>query len=278
MRSIKPNMMKKKINILFLCVLILSNLTGCKSPDDYEQEQQIVIFFTTGSLSGSLLKSQASNQENLITEVKLYGAEENGNITDYQSLVPNNSGTPITISRKIKTLYAIANPINIASVSTVSALMELTADFTNAPKSPFLMSGKAEVNRNGLSTSVNIVLVRAIAKIEIEIIDINNEFAIESIVVKDTRAKGYVFERETLSVSSFSLKDYTYTNPLPKKFDVYVAENTLITPTQIFVTGKYQGETITHNFTVKGKNAQGQDVGIIRNRCYPVKICFDSCN
>jgi len=237
-----------------------------------------VIFFTTGSLSGSLLKSQASNQENLITEVKLYGAEENGNITDYQSLVPNNSGTPITISRKIKTLYAIANPINIASVSTVSALMELTADFTNAPKSPFLMSGKAEVNRNGLSTSVNIVLVRAIAKIEIEIIDINNEFAIESIVVKNTRAKGYVFERETLSVSSFSLKDYTYTNPLPKKFDVYVAENTLITPTQIFVTGKYQGETITHNFTVKGKNAQGQDVGIIRNRCYPVKICFDSCN
>ena len=270
--------MKKKINILFLCVFVLSNMTGCKSPDDCEQEQQIVIFFTTGSLSGSLLKSQASDEEDFIADVKLYGVDENGNITAFPLLVPNNSGTSITISRKIKSLYAIANPKNIASVSTFSELMDLTADFTNAPKSPFLMSGKAEVNKNGLSTSVNIILVRAIAKIEIEIIDIKNEFAIESIEVRSTPAKGYVFERETLSVSSFGLKTYTYSSPLPKKFDVYVAENTLITPTQIFVTGKYQGETITHNFTVKGKNAQGQDVGIFRNTCYPVKICFDSCN
>jgi len=227
-----------------------------------------MINFTAGPLSGTLLKSAATTEEDLITKIILFGVDDQKVVQTFL-LNPSSSGTPLTISRKVKSLYAIANPsdsIQSATPSTLADLMSLTDDFTTAPVSPFLMSGKEEIPI--ASASVNIKLVRAIAKIEIKVID--NDFVFESLTVQNTPDKGYVFSSNPLSIPTHKKVFYL---PSTEKI-LYVPENSSQNPTTEFVvTGKFQGQQITHTFTLKKEKV---GINIERNNCYQVDIGFDN--
>jgi len=128
------------------------------------------------------------------------------------------------------------------------------------PQSPFLMSGKGDV----IGRNVQINLVRAAAKIEVIA---KNEFVIESVTVKNTPDKGYIFDNATLETpvsSNMAIYPANTTNSI-----VYVAENSKKKPTEIVVAGRYLGKKA--NYTIVLKN-EGLPVDIVRNTIYQVSI------
>ena len=240
-------------------------MTGCKHDpqDDPEADRLIEVSFSTRSLSGSLLKSAANPAEDLIGKIILFGVnDQNQVVKTFPVLV---TGGTLTIPRKVQTLYAIANPspaMEAATPSSVSDLTNMIGDFTNAPQSPFLMSGKRVVSGN----SVNIELIRAVAKIDIICI---NGFQIETVTVMNTAAKGYVFNRETLSIPTLDVVTYSFSGNNPS---IYVAESSKQKPVQIVVTGKIQGKQKSLTFTL---TKDEQDIDIIRNTRYQVTIYYE---
>ena len=254
---------------MLLFVLCHFVMTGCEHDpqNDPEADRMVEVSFTTRSLSGSLLKSAANPAEDLIEKIILFGVnEQNEVVQTFPVLVnPPLSGKPLTISRKVKSLYAIANPstaMEAATLSSVSDIMGMVGDFTNAPRSPFLMSGKSNVSGN----SVNIELIRAVAKINITG---KNGFQITSVTVMNTAAKVYVFNRETLSIpGSVNMVNY----PAVNSSSIYIAENSKLNPVQFVVTGQLQGEQKNHSFTLE---SGGQNIDIVRNTSYQVSIYFE---
>ena len=255
--------------ILLFCTLILFKLEGClynyDPNDDPEADRAIVINFTAKSLSGSLLKSSATPEENLINHIILFGIDKDGYIVQTFPDV-NISGQQLTISRNIKSLYAIANPpadIQAEELLTVADLMAMTCNYTSAPQSPFLMSGKAEVDVN--NASVFVEFVRGVAKINITG---KNNFQIKSVTVTNTPAKGYVFKREPLSpLPERTIYNYSAINSSTYSF--YVAENSGLSPTQFVVTGQFEEQQEVHTIELK---VEGESVNILRNNNYEVGI------
>ena len=272
MLLINLNMKKRNFFLFLLNVLILFHPTGCDSIKDTDQDRQIAISFTAEGLSGTLLKSAASSDEKIISKILLFGVDENRSevIHTFKS---TSSDTSIILSRKVKWLYAIANPsadIEETTFTTVSQLIDLTGDFTVAPVSPFLMSGIAELPY--ASASVNINLVRAVAKIEI--VNTETDFVIESVTVDKTPAKGYVFSRTSLSVPTSSRVTYFYSaDDLAINSSIYVAENNS-NQTEFAVIGKFRGIRMIYIFGLTSNG--GQNVEIKRNTCYQVDISFES--
>ena len=257
--------MKKKVLLYALCACIF---TGCKDsketlePDD----RQVDILFSAKATTSSFLKSTVTPAENLISKVILFGVDVQNNVIENYAVINNPplTGIQLTISKDVKSLYAIANPstdMEATKPSSVSDLMNLVGDFTNAPQSPFLMGG----NGNVIGDKVNIELIRAVAKIEIIG---KNGFQIATVTVKNTTGKGYVFRKETFSVpASASMVNYpaiNTTNPI-----LYVAENSRQNPTQFVVTGQLQGKQASYTIVLTN---EGQNVDIVRNTHYQVDI------
>ena len=245
--------------LLFLFGFFVS--AGCeRNPiDDLEVDERhvVMIRFAAKPLSGSLSKSAATPEEDLIKKIIMFGVNNQGNIIETFEL---SSDTSLTIARKITWLYAIANPtdsIEAATPSNISDLMDMTCDYSDAPQSPFLMSGKSEV----IGASVNIELVRAVAKIEI----VGNNFQADSVFVIDAPAKGYVFSRDPFSAPVSDRVTYSYSG----SSSIYVAENSKQNPLNLFVTGLYEGEFFAYTIT---PSINGEGIDIVRNTYYKIDI------
>jgi len=265
------DIMKRLGVIVLFFLLSLFKLAGCQ-PDTIdipvpEDDRLITVNFSAISTSGeSLLKSTATPEENLINKIILFGANEPGNII--QVFQDVESGQELIISKNIKSLYTIANlpnNINLQNLLTVNNLMAMTSDFNDAPKSPFLMSGKTDVKAN--SASVSIEIVRAVARIDVVGKD---GFQIEKITVSNIPEKGYVFDGGSLTVPGIKKVTHTYTFSASSDYSVYVPENSSSDPIKLEVTGKLQGKTVSCTVTYLKKD--GKAVNIIRNTCYEVGV------
>ena len=249
--------------IVFCLTLFGLLLSGCRHPKHPELEREVAIFFSTKQMSGSLLKSTASEEENFIKRVVMFGVDNQNNVVQTFPVRENPplDGWMLSIPKDIALLYAIANPssaLEVANPSNVSDLTALTDDFTNAPVSPFLMGGKASVN----AYNVNIELVRSVAKIEV----IGEKgFEVQSVTVKNTPAKGFVFVQPTLTVPSSERVNYPENN----NTIVYVAENSKQNPTTLIVKGVYAGTIYQVNVSFIMNEAL---VDIVRNTCYTVGV------
>ena len=246
-----------------LCIM-----AGCEHDpiDNPDPDCLVVVNFSTESLSGSLLKSTANSAEDLIEKIILFGVnEQNEVVQNFPALEnPPMSGKTLTVLRKVKSLYAIANPsaaMVTANPLSVSDIMGMVGDFTNAPQSPFLMSGKGDVN----GKNINIELVRTVAKIDIIG---KNGFQITTVTVTNTPDKEYAFKRETLSVPA-SAGRVSYSAVSSTAPTVYVAENSRLNPAQFVVTGTFQGKQASYTIVLK---SGGQNIDIARNTHYQVGI------
>ena len=253
--------MKTRI-IFFIFACSLFSLTCCNRETYDEPERTVSINFTVGSM----LKSAATTAEDKIDKIILYTVDDKNQVNNYQT---TQSGITLTISKKVKTFYAIANPTTaMENLTSFTDLQNLTCIFDAAPQSPFVMSGKSDVTGSG---NINIQLVRMVAKIKIVA---PADFKVESLKVT-THKSGYVFERTPFAVPNFSTVTYTFTNI---SSPVYLVENSgqNTNRTKIEVTGKYQGNPFTpYTFNIKEKD---QFVNIVRNTCYDVELDFKYTN
>ena len=260
--------MKKIVLLLIISVFIL---TGCEHEQmlGSEDDRLVSISFSTRSLSSSLLKSTVSPEEESIVKMILFGVDDLGNVV--QTIIPPLPEPPltavqVTISRKVKSLYAIANPsadIEAKNPITVSDLIDMTGDFSEAPQSPFLMSGKEDVN--GYNINIIVELVRTVAKIEIIG---KNEFLISSVTVSNTPDKGYVFKKETLSMPTPDNR-VTYSSVISATPTLYVTENSALNPVEFVITGEFQGKLANYTIVLK---SGGSTIDIVRNTHYQVNI------
>ena len=264
--------MRKLVFCLFLFGFIFS---GCKKkpeapPTPPDEDLQVVIVFSTQSQSVSLLKSGATEAEEKIDKIILFGVDDQSNVVAYPAITGSQltealgGGMKLTISKKVKSLYAIANPsvaLENATPANVTALMDLRGVFGTAPASPFLMGGKGDIN----NSSANIQLIRAVAKIEITG---NNDFDIKMVTVQNTPNQGFVFKQTTFSVpSSFGRTNYaTVTSATPI---LYVAESPGGNPATFLVTGVFDGIQASYLITIQ---VDGVPVDIVRNTHYQVGV------
>lgn len=257
--------MRKKmfIPLLMWGVLFVSCSKEDKNLPSENGARKVMINFTTTAMSDMTTRSEGSVEENAIEKVAIFGINNQGQIEQTFPVIENplTTGNVINIQNNVKMLKVIANPssdINL-NFSSLAEMESATFDCKTAPQSPYIMSGTSEVNSN----SINIELVRNIAKIEVKG---TNGFAVTSVTVKRTPSKSYVFERATLP--SFDLSDYI---DYPKKTGsiVYVAENSKKTPTELFVTGTYNGALTAYTITL---SQNSQPIDILRNTSYIVSI------
>jgi len=259
----------KKIGIYFISIALI--ISGCSGKPNAEQDRMLVVSFSIKSLTTTDMKSATTSDEEVISKVILFGVNNQDAVIEKRLVTINTSleGFQLTISQDVKLLYAIANPSEThlsAKPSTVSDLLVLTDDFTNAPVSPFLMSGKANINGN----NINIALVRSVAKI---VVIGEDGFQVQSVTVKDTPSKGFVFAQTTLSVPPSSNRvDYTDIS----NSTIYVAENSKQNPTTLIVKGTVAGVPVKEKIFTFEKN--GQPIDIERNFCYKATISFDGQN
>ena len=257
------NYIMSKINYTVLlfafCVCILA---GCNTEPDVLDDRQIWISFSIYPLSSSLTKSGDNQEETFIKNLIIYGVDGWDNVV--QTITPGLpepplTNIPVSVLKKVKSLYAIANPspgIKSENPLTVGDLLKLTVDLSDPPHSPFLMSGNGDIDGDKAS----IKLSRAVAKIEFIG---KNDFQIDLVTVTDTPDEGYIFKRGT--PGSSALVPYpAVTDPI-----LYVAENNTINPTVFEVTGQFNGEQKIIKFSLS-KNEQPID--IVCNTYYQVNI------
>jgi len=254
-------------NLIISFAFIVFIFGGCKHCSEFGNDdlRQVSISFSSKSLSSSLLKSSGLT-DNSIIKVILYGVDNFGKVEKtFIPPLPESSETSLqlVISRKIKSLYAIANPyegMESAEPETVSELMDMIADFSDAPELPFLMSGKGDID----GVNINIELFRSVAKVEI--FSKNEDFKIESVTVKNTPKKGYVFKKEHPSTPTPDDRGLYPASSIPT---LYVAESTALNPTRFVVTGKIEGRQASYELVLKNKEA---NIDIERNMHYRVGV------
>ena len=263
-----------RIVLLSMASIIL--FAGCKEepdnniPEVVDENKQVIVSFSTQlfytqPVSNFSLKSTATMDENSITKIILFGIDEQGNVFEtYEPL--SNSSLPvesvITISKKVKALYAIANPTTEME-SANTPLMDLLVDYSKAPKSPFVMSGYSDIT----DASVDIKLVRSVAKVEIKINNLDNS----TVSVQNTPNKGFVFKQETLSVPTSAARISYSSDSSSESAVFYVAENTSsdTDATQFVVTGVFNGKQANYTFAL---TSEKQKISIERNTHYIVNV------
>lgn len=266
-----------KNNILWLLVFGLFIMAGCeRDPQDEPvpdrmvtvpvPDRMVTVHFTVGSQ----LKSVGTEEENRITgDIILFGADISGNLQNYTMPL---SGGQLSLPGTITTLYAIANPtpaLLAANPTTLTTLHNLTGDFSAAPVSPFLMSGKAVVS----GSNITISLIRCVAKIELRA---NSNFQITSVTV-NTASKVYVFEPLPWSVPASTRVNHTYTENNPV---IYIVEHSkgASSAAKFTVTGRFLDMPAhlewTKEFTVNS-NDENPNIDIKRNTSYVVNVNFN---
>lgn len=235
------------------------------------EEQQITINFAAGELAGSLLKKDASSEEDLIEKIILYGVNAQHEVVD--TIILASSGKTRSIRKTVKTIWAIANPTDdLLAVfpADSTALMGMTVDFSTAPQSPLQMSGKVKI---GTANSVTILFYRIVSRIDL--VGIADKFQIESVKV-NTAATGYVFERPSLVVPASTWVEYSYTGTAPV---IYVAEHLRTNAARFTVTGRFLNQPAHLQQLVESNpfsiTSGGQIVDIKRNTYYQVKVGFE---
>lgn len=274
--------MKKLVFCLTLCGFILA---GCKKVEP-EGDRQIVVFLTSQSVLSSLKSTTpATSTEGVINKVVLFGFENSGAFVTGSKWVitgtPDPLGEELTVSRKVKTIWAIANPtqsMEEAEPANVTALKATTVDFLTAPASPFLMSGKGTVE----TFSATIKLYFTVAKVQIESSD--TDFRITSITVQNTPNQGFVFDEDLFDAppppavpvipGGASRINYAQVNhpalpAPPEPMIFYVAENIAGNSTKFLVKGTLEGTPIT-DYSLELK--LGSAIPILRNTYYKVSI------
>jgi hypothetical protein len=271
--------MKKSILLFALCACIFA---GCskEEPQDMSgsDEYQVMVSLST-DFTQSMLKSEATDAEKTVNKVILFGVAEDGSyVATYTINHQPIAAEPITILRKVKTLYAIANPtaaIEGLASPNAATLDLLAGSFTGA--SPFLMGGKGTITKNGADYTVSIQLVRTAAKVAFA--STNAELTITSVTVKNTPHQAYVFRQGITDEVEDGVaatpdpagrsNDATVTGSAPI---VYVAEsvnNDAANTTTFTVAGTYDGKTASYDVVLKtGTNNQPID----RNRHYSVRL------
>ena len=262
-----------KLVILRLCIFFgVLILSGCSIFP--EGEHDIVISFTTKSLSPSFLKSssEARVAEKYLKEILIFGVDDEEMVVQtfppIEQLSSTDGFTLQAVSGKVKRFYAIANPTDdikeTPSPSNVSELTSMTCDFSNSPHSPFVMGGIGKFIRG---SATQIELVRTVAKIDITA---SNGFEIEAVAVKNTPAKGYVFDLGALSVPDESITEYRGINPVSSTLaTLYVAPNSMNSPTTFVVTGKFDGRKVNYSFELTHNSKK---INIMRDTYYKVNI------
>ena len=250
--------------VVFLFVIFVFAIYGCGSrkPND---DVQVVIFLKPKTLSNSILKSTASEAEKSIQKIVIFGSDDHNKVEKLEVIQsPPSNGIELTVSKDLTTFYVIANPspeLEAMNPLDIATLNGIIADFTNAPQTPLLMSGKAEVTGGKF---VHIELTRAVAKIEIIGL---NDFVIQTATVMNTPDKGYVFDRGGTLPFVFGVVSYpqvSSANPI-----LYVAENTAINPTTFRLTGTFEGKQAEYDVVLK---IGGNNIAILRNNHYQVSI------
>ena len=264
--------MKKLVFCFSLCGFVLS---GCKNEPSVnpDEDRQVVINFSASSLSASLLKSDATSDEKSISKIILFGIKQGNSLEknypaiEGQELIDALEGEDVkrTISKNVKTLYAIANPsatleTAAAGCTDLSGLLGLTESFVTAPTSNFLMGGKGDVDNK----TADIELVRAVAKIEI--ISGSTDFTITSVTVQNTPNQGFVFQQETAIVPTSATTIY----PLSTNTTLYVAESAKGNPVKFAISGSFNGEDV--NFPPISLTIEGKNIDIVRNTHYKVSV------
>ena len=251
--------MRKLVLLFALCACVL---VGCDRDPinivEIEEEQQVVVNF---SATESSLKSPGTPAERLVNDIILFGADATGNLTRYAD-ISGTTTTTLTISKAVKTFYAIANPTTAlrtaaAPVTTLTALQNLTGTYGAAtqPGSPFIMSGSVAID----NSTVTINLIRTVAKVNINAL---NGLVISSVEVQNTPLNVYAFQKSSFAVPA-GMTSYTGSTSL------YVTENVSTSPTRFVVTGTYLSEPANYTITLKQSDA---NIDIKRNTIYSVDI------
>jgi hypothetical protein len=247
----------------FVLILLYGVLLASCSKNEHEITGNVFINFTAKALSNTTIHSSISEKENAITKIAIFGINANGEVTQTFPLInnPQPTGIRLPIHNEVKTIVVIANPTDdmVMDYSCLSEIRNALIDLSNVPSMPFVMTGEAEVNSN----SINIELVRNIAKIEVKGM---NGFDVNSITVIKTPKYGYFFTG--IPISSFTESDYTE-YPEQNGSVVYVGENSKNIPTRLLVKGNYNNAIIVYTITLM-QNLQPIDV--VRNTAYEISI------
>lgn len=253
--------MKKIILSLLTCGALL--MSSCQTDKPVTgAERKVTLTFATKSMSDKVTRSEASAEENAISKIALYGINTDGDVEQTFPVIENPTSGSVTVSvnNTIKSIYAIANPAEgVSQPANVSAIEAMTGDFTNAPRTPFVMGGKSDVNSN----TIQMELIRAIAKIDVIG---KNGFTVNSVTVTNTPDEGYVFGKSPLSIPFTA--QYTAYDEV-QGASVYVAENGTQNPTTLLVKGTYGGQLTAYSISVTDN---GEAIELKRNTCYEVSI------
>jgi ABC-type uncharacterized transport system auxiliary subunit len=265
--------MKKSVLLLALCMYIFA---GCnKEPQNTtdQEECQVEVSFTN-DFSKSLLKSTTTAEKGM-TEVILFGVDASGNyVGKYAIPAPIEGVNSVNILKRNHTLYAIANPspaIKALENQNKAALDALVGDFATAPVTPLLMGGSGVIAVNSGVYTVNIALIRSMAKVVFTSTDA--ALTITGVKAMNTPNQGFVFKQTLVAVPASAARISTYTAVAgTDAAPVYVAENTNTSDaiaTKFIVTGVYNSKTANYEVILKTGSTL---LPIERNKQYNVSI------
>jgi len=280
--------MKKIVLYLSLCGFILAGCNKNEPVNELDGDHEITVFLSSESILTSQLKSGVVGNEGTINRVVLFGFDVNNAFVAGNKWIisgtPNPTGNQLTVSRKVTTIWAIANPVDVAmenEPTNITNLKTRIANYpaNNRPVSPFLMSGKGTVT----NWNATIQLYFAVAKVEI--IPQGDGFVMTSVTVNTTPDRVYVFDENVFDKitplpapslpTGVSRVNYPAVNAPQASWIFYVAENNATTSgsntTKFVINGTIDGKAISPGFNLELK----QDASIIpirRNIYYKVTV------
>lgn len=220
---------------------------------------RVTLRFSTRAMSDVATRSAASEAENAVERLVVFGLDAEGGVVGAFPVIENPSmtGVELTVPDNVVSLRVIANPQGHHSLNYASdeEILAETVDFSVAPASPFVMSGSSSVS----GAQVDVDLVRSVAKISVQG---NGDFAVNSVTVLRTPSKAPLFAGRT-NVGEFVSHDEKAGS------EVYVGESSASAPAQLLVKGVYKGQPTAYTVTL---TQQGAPIDIVRNTSYVVGI------
>ena len=254
--------MKKFLIPLLLCGALLVSCSKNEN-DELLPPRQVILNFTAKALSDITARSAASEAENAIVKLALFGIDANGEVVQTFPVIenPRPTGNVLLLFNEVKSIVVIANPPEYMPLDyrSLSSVKNASFDLCSAPSPPFVMSGEVEVNSN----SINVELIRTVAKIEVKGM---NGFNVSSVAVINTPSYGHLFTKKP--IPPFALSEcVSYPEQLGAA--LYVGENSKNHPTRLLVKGDYNGAVTAYDIALT-QNTQAID--ILRNTAYEVSI------